>query len=186
MSNADVLKRLFPLPLGLNHEADCDVEGAALDAFEARLADLENEMFPDSAIETLGFWERLYAIVPPDSTNTQARRNAVMGAMMATGGLSRAYFIAVAAAMGYYAVTISEPQPCECGVAECGDRIYTDGINFCWRVDGSGVRPVTYFEAGQSCADDQLSAFPVLDLATVFSTLKPAHTYVYFSEPEDN
>lgn len=186
MSNhADVLKRLFPVPLGPNHEADCDAEGAFLDAADARITDLAAEIFPDTAFETLTSWERVCGISPVDASNISARRNAILTQLRATGGMTRAYFIALAEMLGYEGVTIFEPRPFEAGVSGAFDRIYADDAIFCWRVDGVDVPAGAYFRAGDSAAGDRLCAFAVLDIQTLFNALKPAHTAVYFEEPEE-
>lgn len=184
-SHADVLKRLSPVPLGPNYEADCDEEGKYLDIADARISDLAAEIFADTAFETLPFWERLLGIPTSESTNIETRKKDILIQMRATGGLSRAYFIELAAILGFEGVSIFEPHPFQTGLNTAGDRLYADEAIFCWRVDGVEIPAGTYFTAGVSAAGDCLCAFPVESIQTIFNQLKPAHTTVYFEEPED-
>lgn len=185
MSHADVLKRLFPVQMGANHEADCEAEGGFLDAASARITELAAEVFPDTAFELLTGWERVCGITPTDTGNIEARRNAVLTQLRATGGLTRAYFLALAEMLGYEDVTIYEPKPFEAGVNAAYDRLYAAESIWCWRVDGVDVPAATYFRAGESAAGDRLSAFESLGIQDLFNLLKPAHTTVYFEEPEE-
>jgi uncharacterized protein YmfQ (DUF2313 family) len=181
MDNADVLKLLFPLPeLGGVFQDDILLEGRELDAVQASAEQLLKEMHPDTAYYLLGSWERVYKLTPSSDDPLQARRDAVIQKMRARGGLSRAYFIALAAVYGW-TITIDELLPFMCGWNRCGDSLYIEGVRWIWRVNVSG-QAVYSFRAGLSAAGERLTWW-VADtvLESLFTELKPAHTYVIFN-----
>ncbi len=180
MDNADVLKLLFPLPeLGGVFQDDIDLEGRELDAVQTSAEQLLKEMHPDTAYYLLDSWERVYKLTPSSDDPLQVRRDAVIQKMRARGGLSRAYFIALAAVYGW-TITIDELQPFMCGWNCCGDSLYIEGVRWIWRVNVSG-QAVYSFKAGLSAAGERLTWW-VADtvLESLFTELKPAHTYVIF------
>jgi uncharacterized protein YmfQ (DUF2313 family) len=179
-SHKHVLQRLFPLELGGAHEQDMQVEGASLDAAQARAEDLLIEMRPDKTIELLPDWERVYGLTPSADDPISLRHDRLIRKIRERGGLSMPHFIAPAAATGY-TVTITEVKPFTPGISCAGDHVYIKEVVFVWRVNVSGT-PVYHFSAGISCAGEPLTFWPpATELETLFETLKPAHTYVYFN-----
>ena len=116
----------------------------------------------------------------PPSVPMQARRTAILQQLQARGGLSKLYFIGLAAAMGV-TITIDEFRPFMAGLGRAGDPIYVPEAVFCWRINVPGAT-CYYFCAGQSCAGEPLRWWlPQASLEAIFNRLKPAHTYVFFN-----
>ena len=179
MGYADVLKSLCPVKLGPVHAGDCAVEGAAFDECSANIDALMLELFPDTASLSLPDWERVYALLfPPPST--AARRNAILAAMNATGGLSAAYFIRLAANLGYtITVTPGGDIPLfKCDHSKCGDILGGSSLTFYWFIDGVGVGLPIYFKCDISRCGDVLLYQDPNPLQILFERLKPAHSVI--------
>jgi len=173
----------MPVELGAGHAADLALEGAALDDAATRAEVLLADVFADSAYELLPDWERVLGLVPGEDVSVTARVAACVAKIRARGGLSIAYFEALAEAMGYD-VTILEYEPFMAGVGMAGYPVYVAEVVFCWRVDVADADPPTWtYDAGESGAGDPLQSFGVLDLEEVFEDLKPAHSFVHFTYP---
>ena len=180
MSHSDALKLLFP-PIGLEGVFDNDIalEGARLDDAQASAETLLDEMFADTATALLASWERVCGITPGADDTVLARQNRVVQQLRARGGLSKAYFVGLAAALGF-AITIDEFIPFMAGIGRSGDTLYVPEVVFVWRVNVSGYA-VYQFRAGTSRAGDLLLWWPVQTMIEgIFNLLKPAHTYVFF------
>jgi len=180
MSHSDVLKQLFPIDLVGIFDGDVAIEGKYLDEAQASAETLLLEMHPDQAHETIADWEREYGLTPASDAPLQSRRDAVVRKRRELGGLSRAYFIALAASIGWD-ITIDEPQPFMAGVGRCGDRLYTSDVVWIWIVTTQSL-PYYSFRAGESCAGERLGWNPSNGvLETLLSELKPAHTFIVFN-----
>lgn len=157
---------------------------------DGRAADLLEEVDPRTTLEMLDDWERVAGLpdncIPaPDSI--AERRAALLARLTGQGGQSRAYFVELAAAMGY-AVTIDEFGPFVAG-SLAGQDLNGEAWAHAWRVNvqppavdtGEGFT-ITYFTAG-SDAGERLAGFGSLDLECVISRARPAHSIVLFSYP---
>ncbi len=164
-------------------------EADELARIDARAADLFEEVDVRTALELLGDWERVAglpdACVPaPDSI--AERQAAVLARLTSVGGQTRAYYIELAASIGY-AVTIDEFRPARMGM-RMGDRLRGEAWAYAWRVNvqppaidtGSGVS-VRYFRMGQSRMGERLRGFGSLDLECLINRAKPAHSIVIFA-----
>jgi len=179
MSHRDVIKLLFPIELAGVSDGDIALEGAILDDVEAQARELLEEMFPDRSFTCLTDWERVCGLKPVEDATLQSRRDNVIRKLRERGGLSRASFIALAAAMGY-TVTIEELQPFMAGWGRAGDPLYEEEVRFIWRVNVAG-QALYYYRAGLSAAGERLLWWPsVTALEDLFNDLKPAHTYIIF------
>ena len=161
--NASVITALFPLELGGVSDQDMILEGQELDAEESRQANILLEIFPDTSTQMLSWWERVYSLSPAADATVQERQQAIVQAIRSTGGLSRDYFITLAAALGY-TITIEELQPFMAGIGRAGDTIYISDIIYEWGVTTQS----------QGATKDTV-------LESLFNKLKPAHTAVYFT-----
>lgn len=90
-----------------------DAWAAEFGRLHGRVGSLMAEAEPRSTAEMLGDWERCLAL--PDACSTSAssfaeRRAAVVAKLVGIGGQSPAYYIALAASLGY-AITITEFRP---------------------------------------------------------------------------
>lgn len=207
MTYLDLLKSLIPQGCYSDEGSsevlkDLAVQANALDACQNNGSDIfEDEMFPDKVDELLPHWERTYGIAPDNEVPYSARIDNLLANIRATGGLTRAYFIELAAKLGY-SVTIDEFEPFMAGWSEAGDEIYIEDIVYVWQVnvtpvfyladgsviaDGSVVAggnsvnlKTYYFEAGISAAGDYLSFYTNEFFESIFNKLKPAHTACVF------
>lgn len=180
MLHKDALKLLFPLELGGDFATDIELEGQHLDSAQARAEVLLKEMFPDQAYELLTSWERVCGLVPGAEDTLQKRRERILQKLREIGGLSRAFFIAYAATLGY-TITIDELWPFMTGIGRCGDPLYIREVIWIWRVNVADV-PLYYFRTGQSATGERLLWWPAQDvLESVFRDIKPAHTFVIFN-----
>ena len=174
MTHKDVLKLLFPVPeLGALFDQDLTLEGGLLDSLQTSADALLLEMFPDTATDLIASWERIYNIIPPDGATLADRRLAVVQKKRLRRRLDRAYFIGLAASVGY-TITIEELPPSVEG--------HGPESKFIWRVHVAGsAKTITEFTAGDSGAGDLLTDWPVeAILEDLFIKLKPAHTDVLF------
>lgn len=179
----------------------------ALDAAHAEADELLREAQADTANELLPAWEISYGIVPDASIPFPARVTLLLTRIRARGGLSRQYFIDLAAALGYVA-TIGEFVPFMAGWGRCGDTVYVPEVVNVWNVKihidavwqnfeagigRCGGRLGTYaddyyqylfskrFTCGVSRCGDPLASYSNSALEMYFNELKPAHTYVFFT-----
>ena len=107
------------------------------------------------------------------------RRDALLGRITGVGGQSRAYYTALAAALGY-AITIAEPRPFRCGLSTCGQGLRDTAWAHSWIVYGSGEAE-RLFEIGRSAMGDALRSWGEALLECVIGRLAPAHTRVLFA-----
>jgi uncharacterized protein YmfQ (DUF2313 family) len=190
--------RLHALLLGM---------AAELSRVHNRKLDLLDEMDPRTTTDMIDAWERALGlpdpcVQPPPSTLAE-RREAAHAKYIASGGQSRAYFIALALTALGLTITIEEPRPFRVDLEGIGDALYgwettyfeagaggglgrmldplrTDGWAHSWIVRVAGAPALDYFETGDEGAGDPLVAWRNPLLECLFSRLKPAHTNVYF------
>jgi uncharacterized protein YmfQ (DUF2313 family) len=149
----------MPVELEGDFAAATAIEGQHLDDAVARAEQLLQEMFPDQTAELVQEWERICALIPSDGDTLQKRRDRVVAKLRETGGLSRQYFIDLAAVMGY-TISIDEP--------------YATEGNHVWRITFTG-QPLYEFYCGESCCDELLLDWPDQTAAEgLFQELKPA------------
>ncbi|MCM0018494.1 MAG: DUF2313 domain-containing protein [Tagaea sp.] len=147
---------------------------------DARMGDLLEESDPRTTLELLPEWERVAGLPDPcagQATTIAERRARLVRALTARGGQSRAYFIGVAAALGF-AVTIEEFFPFVC-VSDCDDSLNPDPWRFVWRVRAPETT-VWPFTVGSGC-DEPLASWGNAVLECVIWCLAPAHTQVLFA-----
>lgn len=162
------------------------------DAFsraEARVLRLLDEADPNSALELLADWEKTTGLPDacfgaPDSITE--RQVAAAQRITGTGGQSRAFFVGLAALLGY-TVAIEEHRP-----ARCGDRIgvltYGQPWRHVWRVHVlplSDELPEGQFRVAQarigSRVGVRLRGWGALDLECLIRRHAPAHSKVLFT-----
>jgi uncharacterized protein YmfQ (DUF2313 family) len=84
---------------------------------------LRRESDPRATIELLPEWERAFGLPDPcvaEPLTIEARHTALLNRMTTEGGQSRAFFIGVAAKLGY-TIAIREHAPFMCGISQVGD-----------------------------------------------------------------
>lgn len=122
------------------------------------------------------------SIRAPDIARTasfEERRDALLGRVTGLGGQSRAYFIAVAAALGY-PITIAEPRPFRCGISTVGMGLRDQEWAHCWVVYSAGEAE-RLFRCGASAVGDPFQSWGEALLECVIGRLAPAHTRVLFA-----
>lgn len=148
---------------------------------DGRVDDLIREIDPRQAAELLVDWERLAGF--PDLCTgpletVAERRAAVHARITALGGQSRAYFIALAAALGY-SVTITEFRPFVAGGGLAGGELTNGSWPFTWRVNAAETT-VRHMTAG-SGAGERLASWGNQLLECALGRYAPAHTITQFS-----
>lgn len=178
--------RALPAERGSTLDGLLDAMAEELARVSARMDRLPIEAVPNTTSELLPDWERVAGL--PDNcsgqlANTlQGRRADLVTKLTSLGGQSRAYFIGLAAQLGF-TVTIDEFRPFRAGTSRAGEAITNGDWVFTWRVNGPPV-PVIRFRAGQSAAGEPLASWGNGPLECRFNQLKPAHTNVIFAYPE--
>lgn len=151
---------------------------------DQRVDDLLDETDPRTTLEMLSEWEA-WAGLPDactgDFDTIQQRRGALVQHLTSVGGQSRAYFINLAASLGY-TVTISEYRPFICGLNRCGDQLNGGvAVRHYWRVN-VGTARIVWFRSGVSQAGDYLGLIDrAAVLECVLQRFKPAHTQIIFN-----
>ncbi len=170
-------------------------EADELARIDGRASDLFEEVDVRTTLELLGDWERVAGLpdaCTPAPDSIAERQAALLARITGIGGQTPAYFVELAASIGY-AVTIDEFRPFRAGML-AGSRCYDEAWAHVWRVNvlpaaidtGLGVT-VRYFRAGQSRAGERLVGYGSLDLECLINRAKPAQTIVLFAydiEPE--
>ena len=165
--------------------AEIKAEAGVFDIVADHAEGVKNAPFPDAGNDYLYRWEELLAITPPAGANTQQRTDAVLAKLNALGGLSIAYFTAIAESAGY-TVNIYEEDQFRAGESCAGDFLNTEDAIWRWCVDISDGKATAYiFRAGQSRAGDRISVYTDPIIETMFEELKPAWTYCRFEYDEE-
>ncbi|MBU1041582.1 MAG: DUF2313 domain-containing protein [Proteobacteria bacterium] len=186
MNHATLLKLLLPPvaydPSGAVLTASIEAEGAALDRAHTLASYVLEAISPAGAGGLwLADWERVLGL--PDGcagglSQTMAERiAAAMSKMRERGGQSRAYFIGVAAALGY-AVTIEEHDAFTCETP-CDQPLHDEDWRYAWTVRAPETT-IREFSC-DSCCTDPLASWGNALLECVINRLKPAHTHVIYS-----
>jgi uncharacterized protein YmfQ (DUF2313 family) len=185
MIHAELLQRLLPAvavaPNGAALLAELRAEGAALDLAEGQ--QILAEADPRSTALLLTDWERVYGL--PEACIVQSgvaqsiaeRRAALVAKVAMRGGQSRAFFIALAASIGY-AITITELFP-ENTEHNTEVAVMDEQYRFIWQVNAA-----LYSLREETTEDDTEMALAVWGnqlLQCVLNRYKPAHTYILFS-----
>lgn len=156
---------------------------AELARVDGRTRLLAEEADPRTASELFADWERVAGL--PDACavafggpqTSDQRRAALVGRLTTLGGQSRAYFIGLAAALGY-AITITEFH--EHTVDDDVDHpLMGEDWNFAWQVNAAldTVHELTVDDT----VDDPLAWWGNALLECVIERVAPAHTIVLFS-----
>ena len=179
MSHQTLLAALRP-PVSydtVGEAAEIQAEAGVFDDAADHAEGVKDAPFPAPENDYLYRWEELLAIIPPGNANTQQRTDAVLAKLNALGGLSIAYFTAIAQA-ARYTVKIYEEDQFRAGESCAGDWLNTEDAIWRWCVDVYGGDATTYiFRAGESRAGDRITVYTDPIIETMFEELKPAWTY---------
>jgi len=157
--------------------------GAAVHELHARAGILsEQESDPARTVELLADWERAYGLpdhCSPLNATIQQRQAALVARIASQGGQSIAYYVAVAAALGY-AITITEFRPFRVSRSRVGDALLGVPWLHTWRVNAPTVT-MRYFRVGHSTVGEPLRTWGNSELQCRLGQLAPAHTVLQFS-----
>lgn len=140
------------------------------------------DAFPLTTYELLPEWETTLGLPDPcagPAPTAAARRAQVLAKLQAQGGQSVAYFIAVAASLGY-SITIKQYVPARAGLLRAGDPLNGNDWAHAWQVT-SPTYTVHKAQAGVLAAGEPLAYWGDTVLACELSSIKPAHTVLLFS-----
>lgn len=179
MNHADILKLLFPAEIVGEFAADIETEGAGLDAAQVSAEDVLKEMFADVTYRLLTAYEYTYGLTPGEGDPLQVRRKTLLNKMRGLGGLSRAYFIELAASYGIE-ITIDEFMPYMCGWDRAGETLNPEEVIWLWQVNAPETTEYK-FRAGESVSGEHLGWWRTGILEDIFEELKPAHTKLRFT-----
>jgi uncharacterized protein YmfQ (DUF2313 family) len=145
-----------------------------------RLLDLLDEADPRTTLELLPEWERFAGLPDPCSglaPSLAGRREQLTAKVTQRGGQTPAYFIGLAASLGFV-VTITEFPAFDCG-SDCDAAVNGPAWLFAWQVNAPET---TISEMGcESFCDEPLRHWGNEPLECALSRLKPAHTHVMFA-----
>lgn len=145
-----------------------------------RAVDLIEESDPRLALEMLTDFER---VVGPDTcidgglTTLAERRAYVHAKWISRGGQSRAFYIELAAALGYE-ITITEYRPFTCE-SDCEDPCCDEPWRFAWTVTAPETT-IREFPCDGGC-DEPLRTWGNELLECAIDRAKPTHTKCHFS-----
>lgn len=148
-------------------------------AFDGRADALLDEADPRSAAELLPDWERVCGLPGPcagPAPTLAERRAAVVSKLTSRGGQSIAFFVALAASLGY-TVTITEFRPATCNSA-CTAAINPHPWHYAWRVDAP-AETVRVLTCNSGC-DEAIRHWGNEVLECSVRAAAPAHTHVLF------
>jgi len=165
MNHADALKKLMPIDLGPISDMDIEVEGALYDTAASTMLQLLPEFFPSTTDVLIGRWEAEYGLAPQAAATLNDRRRALLARYVDVGNLSKNYFIAIAAALGYE-IEITEGGEINsmfrAGISRAGDRVYFPAVLWQWTVT-------------------TLNTPPAADIINLFNDLNPPHMRLEFN-----
>ncbi len=199
----DLLLRLLPPGLGWPRDPDGRLYkvlwaiGDELARVHSRVLSLLLETDPrtanpvDSLLSDTGYgglledWERVLDLpgacsdVSIADMTVDERRAAATAALVAQGGVTAAYFVQVAAALGY-TITIEEPlEAWHCDGPGCDAPLYSEAWAFTWIVNAEYDNEVYFRCDGPGC-DHPLVDYGTDQLVCMLEKLKPAHTTIHW------
>ncbi|WP_201829536.1 putative phage tail protein [Microvirga zambiensis] len=149
-------------------------------AFEAAI-----QTFPSAITYSLDDWEAEYGLPDPctsPASGDTGRINAVRARYGAQGGASPAYFICLAASVGFD-ITITEPSDFICGVSECGgdDTVVAANMHHEWIVHLINLGDIWFYAGEGIVGETPLGGFVVAtDLECILRRVAPLHTTLIF------
>lgn len=157
-------------------------EAKALSASQVSADRIYDRFWPENGA-ALDDWERVLGLPDPcvigENLAVRQRIAAVMAKLNGLVGQSKAFFIQLAASLGY-AVTITEFKPARAGIAVAGDPVNGPGWTSAWMIN---AEPVTVFvaNAGTAAAGEALAVWGNKLLECRMRAMQPAHTTLLFS-----
>jgi len=154
----------MPIDLGGVSDMDMYIEGGFFDLAGGGILDLVKEIYPSTTDILLSRWEREYGLSPRAGDSLEDRLRALLAAYVNVGNLSQAYFIRLAAALGYDIVIAEggeQNNMFRAGISHAGDPVYSAMIMWTWIVT-------------------TLNKPPAADIINLFNDLTPPHMRLIF------
>lgn len=159
------------------------VYAASFARVDALATGLIDEADPRTTVQLLADWERVAGLpdvcVGDEPQSLQERRQWLVSRLTMRGGQSKAWFIALAASLGY-AITIDECRPFVCGLSGCGEQLADATAWTVWVVH-MPKPPTYYFVTGGSVCGESLGYISTSYVECLFKRYKPAHTTILFT-----
>lgn len=162
---------------------------ANYEAFDAYCDNFINEIYPTTTLELLTDWETEYGLPDecsqPDDT-IDDRRHLLLAKYNALGGQTPAYYIELAAYLGY-TITITEYAnfaPFRTNINRANDVLYGESWQWVWQVNcdlSDFVNDIVYFRTNVNTTNTPLIQWGADRLMCFIEKYKPAHTYVIFN-----
>jgi len=189
--HTSLLARLLP-PISYDPNApriaaELRAEGATLDHIDTSAIVVHDAVTPLHTLALLTDWERVCGLTPEVGTIYAQRLDSVIAKLRETGGLSIAYFVSLAARLGYD-ITITEFEAFYVDYSHVdADVLYEADAHWVWHVYVQGGNARTYpFYVDSACVDEPLLSVNDPTIEAVFNDLKPAHTFAVFDYEETN
>lgn len=152
---------------------------------DSRCDDLIDQADPRTTTELLAEWERVAGLPDPCVTIEQTieqRQSALTSKLTMIGGQSRAYFIAIAEALGYVGATIDEFLMMTC---EDDCNAFLNGYDdlFAWQLNLPALTGGVFYMDCISDCNSALSSWGDEAVECRINKYKPAHTSVTFTYP---
>ena len=136
---------------------------------------------PATTSNLLTEWENSLGLPDPctaPNPTIQQRQAAVRAKWGARGGLTKAYFIAMAADLGF-TITITEFSPFAVD-QPCDGSLWDVGWSYVWQVNAPAITTF-YFSVDESSVDDALETYDAGELICRIRANAPAETLVIFN-----
>lgn len=172
----------WPKESGSELYKQMDAFAQELARVDARAMRLLEEADPRTTFELITDWERIVGLpdeCTPSTQTLQQRREAIVSKLAFVGGISRQFYIDLAAKLGF-TITITEFRPFRAGISKAGDALTNGPWVFAWQVNAH-TETVRYFVAGAGSAGEPLATWGNDALECVISKYAPAGTIVLFS-----
>jgi uncharacterized protein YmfQ (DUF2313 family) len=153
---------------------------------DLRADELVDAVDPSTTIELLNEWEIIAGLPDPCVSIVQSleqRRIALLSKLTSIGGQSRAYFISVAAAMGYPGATIDEFMDGITCNDDCNDFLGNLDAIYIWRLNLPFSTSGRFVMTCNSDCNSALQSWGDAAIECRINQLKPAHTTVLFAYP---
>lgn len=140
------------------------------------------EVYPDTTYELLTDWETEFGL--PDECSQaddtiETRRKLLLAKYNALGGQTAAYYIMLAAYLGY-TITITEFDQFRTNINRINDVLYGEDWQWVWQVNCAQDTGV-YFQTNLSTTNEPLIDYGDDRLICFMEKYKPAHTEVIFN-----
>jgi uncharacterized protein YmfQ (DUF2313 family) len=179
--------QLMPLGFLFNTESDSNLYKlmiaicANYELFDFYVDQFIEESFPNTTLELLPEWEANYGLPDdcsqPDDT-IETRRKILLAKYNALGGQSPAYFIQIAAYLGF-TITITEFNGFKTNIDKTNSPLYSDDWQWVWQVNTADG--AVFFKTNLSTANEPLIQYSDNRLTCFLEKIKPAHTRLIFN-----